>query len=58
MGFRRIGAIILILVGILAMFKKLFLWVFLIGLILVVLVVIVRWLADVYWWGRDKGKWR
>ena len=58
MGFRRIGAILLILVGLLAMFKKLFLWIFLIALILIVLFFIIRWLADLYWWGKDKGKWQ
>ena len=24
---------------------------------LVVLWFVIRWIADIFWWGKDKGKW-
>jgi len=46
-------AIILILGVLLFWFRSLLLWV--IGIL--VLLYVVRWLADIYWWGKDNGKW-
>lgn len=52
------------------MYKKILAIVFIIGLLLawlkgwaliflgiVGLLFLIRWLADVYWWGKDNGKW-
>jgi len=52
------------------MFKKFLAIIFVLGLLIVwlreyaiiligilLLLVIVRWLADIFWWGRDKNKW-
>jgi len=57
MRFRRIGAIFLIFGALLALFKKFMLWIILIFIIGVVLYIIIRLLADLFWWGKDKGKW-
>jgi len=57
MGFRKIGAILLVLLGLLALFKKTFIYILLIAIVLIIIFFIIRWLADLYWWGRDKGKW-
>jgi len=57
MGFKRYGALILIVLAIAALFRDFFLIIFLIFLGLVILWYIIRWLADVYWKGKDRGEW-
>ena len=57
MGFKKIGFMLLILFGLFAMFKKTFLWILLIGIVLIIIFFIIRWLADLYWWGKDNRKW-
>ena len=57
MGIKKIGAIALILLALLSIFREKFLWIMLIGIVLVILFFIIRIMADIYWWGRDKGKW-
>ena len=31
-------------------------WVFIIPAV-ILLVWLIRWIADIFWWGKDKGKW-
>ena len=57
MGIKKIGAIALILLALLSIFREKFLWIMLIGIVLVILFFIIRIMADIYWWGRDKKKW-
>ena len=57
MGIKKILALLLVLFSVAMLFKKSFVVVFTIGLIIFVVLLIVRWLADLFWWGKDKGKW-
>jgi len=58
MGLKIIAAILLIFLTLLVTFKSYFLWLLLICVGLFLLIVFIRLLADLYWWGRKKGKWR
>jgi predicted PurR-regulated permease PerM len=57
MGFRKYAALTLIVLAIAAMFRDFFVTILLIGLALTILWIIVRFLADFYWKGKDKGEW-
>jgi len=57
MGIKQNVAIIFICVGLLTFFRKQFLWIFKIGVVLLLIIIIIRLLANLYWWGKDKGKW-
>ena len=57
MGFRKIGAIALILGTLLILFKEYFVLIIALFIGGVVLWIIIRLLADVFWWGKDKGRW-
>jgi len=56
-GFRKIGAIALILGTLLILFKEYFVLIIALFIGGVVLWIIIRLLADVFWWGKDKGRW-
>lgn len=53
MLFGRFFAILLIISVLIAIFRE---WI-LIPIGIIVLLYIIRWLADLWWWGKDKGKW-
>lgn len=47
-----------VLLGLAVAFLKEFLaMVLTIGLIVFLIMIIIRLLADLFWWGRDRGKW-
>lgn len=49
----RILAIVIIFGLGITIFRKYFF--IIVGLVL--LWFLIRWIADIFWWGRDKGKW-
>lgn len=57
MGFRKIGAVILIMGTLLVLFKEYFALLLGLFIVLIILWFVIRWLADLFWWGRDKGNW-
>lgn len=57
MRFRMIGGMLLIFGALIALLKNIMLWFILIVLIGFVLWIVIRLLADLFWWGKDKGKW-
>jgi len=57
MGLRQIGAVILILLSLMVAFKDYFVVIFIVFLSLFILYYIIRFLADIFWWGKDNGKW-
>lgn len=57
MMFKKILAIVLVFFGLFTLFKKTFLTAFLFVLGAVIILFIIRKIADVFWWGKDGGKW-
>ena len=57
MGFKIVVGILLLIMSFAALFNDFFLWIFVIGLILFLLIILIRIGADIFWWGRDKGNW-
>jgi hypothetical protein len=49
----KILALLIIFGLIIALLKKVFIW----FLVFVAVIIIIRLLADVFWWGRDNDKW-
>lgn len=50
---KKILAVIFVLIALIA-------WLgiyILIPIFIIIVLIIVRFLADIFWWGRDKGKW-
>jgi len=57
MAIGIIVGVVLIMVTLFAMFRDQFLVVLGIALISLIILYIMRLIADAYWWGKDKGKW-
>ncbi len=57
MGFRKIGAIVLIMGTLLVVFRQYFALLIAIFIVGVILYFVIRLLADLFWWGKDRGRW-
>ena len=55
---KRLGGIFIIGVGLLIIFRDYFILAVLIGIILLIMYFLIRFLADLYWWGKDNNRWR
>jgi uncharacterized membrane protein len=57
MGIIKIAGVVLLVIGVIWLLGDNFYYVFLLGLLTVVILIIVRLLAILYWYGKDKGEW-
>ena len=57
MVLKKIIAVVFILIALVSMFREYFVLVILGILALIILWFIIRFIADIFWWGKDKGKW-
>jgi len=57
MVLKKIVAIIFVLIALISVFREYFVLVILGILALIILWYVIRFIADLYWWGKDKGKW-
>jgi len=57
MRFRVIAGLFLIIGGLVAAMKNFIALVLAVAIIGIGAIIIIRFLADIFWWGRDNGKW-
>jgi len=57
MVLKKIIAVVFILIALVSIFREYFVLVILGILALIILWFIIRFIADIFWWGKDKGKW-
>lgn len=57
LGVGKIAAIVLIGLLLLSFFRKSFPKLILIVLLIGLLLLLIRWIADLYWYGKDRGEW-
>lgn len=53
MKLKTWAAILLIGGLLISWLKENVIWIILI----IVILIVIRWLADLFWWGRDNGRW-
>jgi len=57
MGVKKILGLGLLLLTSMALFKDFFVLLITVVILFFVLKFVVRFLADIFWWGKGKGKW-
>jgi len=53
----KVLAALFVLGVLIAIFKEYTILILVIGVIAVIAWFVIRAIADVYWWGKDRGKW-
>jgi len=53
MAFRTWAGIGILFALAITIFRQYFIWI----ILLFIIILLIRWIADIFWWGRDNDRW-